>query len=129
MIDERKISEVWENARTVDGVDSSLYRKDPCGAWIARNKYGIRDSKLGWEVDHVIPKALLESLRFSEEEIDDPINLRAMHWQNNASKGDDYPSYISVISAKDLDNVYHEESRKINPTLRADLNNFYHINL
>lgn len=129
MIDERKILEVWENARTVDGVDSSLYRKDPCGAWIARNKYGIRDSKLGWEVDHVIPKALLESLRFSEEEIDDPINLRAMHWQNNASKGDDYPSYISVISAKDLDNVYHEESRKINPTLRADLNNFYHINL
>lgn len=129
MIDERKISEVWENARTVDGVDSSLYRKDPCGAWIARNKYGIRDSKLGWEVDHVIPKALLESLRFSEEEIDDPINLRAMHWQNNVSKGDDYPSYISVISAKDLDNVYHEESRKINPALRADLNNFYHINL
>lgn len=129
MIDERKISEVWENARTVDGVDSSLYRKDPCGAWIARNKYGIRDSKLGWEVDHVIPKALLESLRFSGEEIDDPINLRAMHWQNNASKGDDYPSYISVISAKDLNNVYHEESRKINPKLRADLNNFYHINL
>ena len=129
MIDEKKIADTWENARSVDGVDSSLYRKDPCGAWIARKKYGIRDSKLGWEVDHVIPKAILAPMGFSDDAIDAPINLRAMHWQNNVSKGDDYPSYVSVISAKDLDNVYHEESRKINPALRADLNNFYHINL
>ena len=128
MIDENVIAEVWIRARVVDGVDASLYRKDPCGAWIARNKYGISDSKLGWEVDHVIPKSILEFQGVPEEDIDNPLNLRAMQWQNNVSKADDYPSYISVISAKDLENVYHEDSRTINPKLREELNKLYQLN-
>lgn len=128
MIDENVIAEVWSHARVVSGVDESLYRKDPCGAWIARNKYGIRDSKLGWEVDHVIPKSILQLHGVSEEDMDNPLNLRAMQWQNNVSKADDYPSYISVVSSKDLENVYLEESRKVNLKLREELNKLYHTN-
>ena len=35
---------VWEKGQIVDGFNPDMYRKDPCGAWIAWDKYGIRDN-------------------------------------------------------------------------------------
>lgn len=69
---------VWSKATKVDGFDPAMFRKDPCGAWIVWNKYGLRDNDYGWEIDHVYPKAL-----GGGEEFD---NLRAMNWRNNDSK-------------------------------------------
>ena len=104
------INKVWEKAKTVDGFDPAVFRKDPCGAWMIFNKYGLRDNDYGWEIDHVYPVALGG---------DDNIrNLRAMHWQNNASKADDYPSYLAVVTAENNKNIPSNNSHTVNSSLR-----------
>ena len=92
---EEQIQNVWDRASIVDGYDKSRFRKDACGAWIIRDKYGDTDSLYGWEIDHVVPKSLLRDLGIEEVLMDNPSNLRALQHQNNASKGDDYPSYTA----------------------------------
>ena len=37
----------------MDGYDPTLFRKDACGAWIIRDKYGDSDSIYGWQIDHI----------------------------------------------------------------------------
>lgn len=71
---------IWSKATAVPGFDARLFRKDACGAWIAWNAYGDRNSQHGWEVDHVIPVARGGSDLLS--------NLRPLHWQNNCRKSD-----------------------------------------
>ena len=73
-----QIQRVWNNATIVNGVDSQIWRKDTCGAWIYRYAYGDRQSDYGWEIDHIIPQ--------SKGGSDDFGNLRALHWGNNASR-------------------------------------------
>ena len=41
---------VWEKGQIVDGLNPDMYRKDPCGAWIAWDKYGMQDNMYGWEI-------------------------------------------------------------------------------
>ena len=84
------ITKIWEKALIVEGVDRNFFRKDACGAWIAKEKYGDVSNALGWEIDHVYPIQLGGK--------DDDINLRPMNWQNNRSKSVDYPSYYSAVS-------------------------------
>ena len=48
---------VWEKAQTVDGFNPDMYRKDPCGAWIVWDKYGVQDSIYGWQIDHIYPQS------------------------------------------------------------------------
>ena len=45
---------VWNMASIVPGYDHSQYRRDRCGALIAWEVFGDRDSIYGWEVDHII---------------------------------------------------------------------------
>lgn len=71
---------VWLKATAVPGYDANILRKDACGAWIARNQYGNRDSQHGWEVDHIRPVAFGGG--------DSILNLRPLHWQNNCQKSD-----------------------------------------
>ena len=52
------IQQVWNKAKIVDGYNPEIFRKDPCGAWIIRNKYGATDNPYGWVIDHVYPKFL-----------------------------------------------------------------------
>ncbi len=75
---EEIIQKVWDKSKTVSGYDSTKWGKDECGAWIGRQNYGDRDSKYGWEIDHIKP----ESERGTEE----LSNLRPLQWKNNASK-------------------------------------------
>jgi len=65
------IRAVWEKAKSVDNNDSTLWRKDECGAWIQRTMYGDRSSGYGWEIDHILPQAS-----------DDISNLCPLHWKH-----------------------------------------------
>lgn len=116
---------VWEKAQIVEGFNSDMYRKDPCGAWIAWDKYGVQDSVYGWEVDHIYPKSLLEERGFDEDKINDIRNLRPMQHENNASKSDDYPSYTAVITSEGNKNVYKEMNLTVNKAIRDLLDQIF----
>lgn len=45
-------------------------------------EYG-QESQFGWEIDHIVP--------VSSGGTDELENLQALHWENNASKGELYP--------------------------------------
>ena len=117
MFTDQIIQQVWEKATVVEGFDSKNIRKDACGAWILRSKYGLRDSEFGWEIDHVYPISLGGDDNF--------LNLRAMQWENNVSKGDDYPSYISVVKAEGNKNIAIEGQYAVNVTLKRKLKDLY----
>lgn len=119
MINDSIINEVWEKATKVDGYEPSQFRKDACGAWIIRNHYGLRTSMFGWEVDHVYPQSLGGD--------DNSQNLRAMHWENNKSKGDDYPSYKAVVQSDGNKNVHVDIQFTVNNELQQTLSQLYHI--
>jgi len=71
------IEAVWKKGKIVPGYNSSKVRKDQCGAWIKRDKYGDRNSSYGWEIDHISPG-----------ESDSLYNLRPLQWQNNVATSD-----------------------------------------
>lgn len=116
---------VWEKGQKVSGFNPDMYRKDPCGAWIVWDKYGIQDNLYGWEIDHIYPQFRLEELGFSAEQIDDLRNLRPMQHQNNASKSNDYPSYVAVVTSEGNKNIFKEFSLTVNETLRTLLAQLY----
>ena len=97
MFNEKTIEQVWTLARTVEGFNPDIIRKDACGAWIMKSQYGNRDSIYGWEIDHVYPLSMGGT--------DEMANLRAMQWENNVAKGDDYPVYKSKIQAEGNKNI------------------------
>ena len=114
MITEDIIDLVWNKATVVDEYDPASIRKDACGAWILRNQYGNRGSIFGWEVDHVYPKVL-----GGDDSLD---NLRAMQWENNDSKGSDFPHYIAKVQADGANNVHQEVQYTVNENLASRLN-------
>ncbi len=56
---------------------------DRCGRWIFLSAYGDRQSVVGWEIDHVVPK--------SKGGTDAISNLEPVHWETNARKGSTAP--------------------------------------
>ena len=120
MFDEGIINSVWEKAQKVDNFDPNQFRKHACGAWIIRNHYGQRNSIYGWEIDHVYPQSLGGG--------DDEANLRAMQWENNQSKGEDYPDYKVVVQSDGNKNVHLDGQFTVNEVLRNTLARMYNIN-
>jgi hypothetical protein len=117
----------WKKAKTVAGFDDAKYRQDPCGAWMAFAEYGNQNSIYGWEIDHACPRSLLEQKGFSELEIDNPDNLRAMQWENNKSKNNNYPDYQSVITSHENSNIKETKSLTINEELQNKLKILYNL--
>ena len=118
---------VWEKAQAVEGFNPDLYRKDPCGAWIVWDKYGVQDSIYVLEIDHIYPKAKLKERGFSAEQIDDLRNLRPMQHSNNASKGDDYPSYMCAVTSDGNKNKYYDGPLTVNEATRNVLARLYNL--
>ena len=104
-IDKELLDYLWGRAFPVEGYNQDRYRHDACGAWIERDKYGDRTSPYGWEIDHIYPQSLLKERKVEQNEIDNRGNLRALNWQNNDSKGTDYPSYHAKVRAEGNKNV------------------------
>ena len=124
---EQLIQSVWDRATIVEGYDKSRFRKDACGAWIIRNKYGDYDSLYGWEVDHIVPQAILKEKGYSQKDIDNYNNLRALQHENNASKGDDYPSYTSVVTSDGTENVNVTKFLEVNERKQEILKKLYNL--
>jgi len=74
-----QIDKAWKNAKPIRGEDSAEYRQDPYGNKIRRDSFG-KDSTLGWEVDHIKPKARGGS--------DSTQNLQALKTSVNRDKSD-----------------------------------------
>lgn len=81
MFTEEIIQKVWSKAKDVLNENPNEVRVDKCGARIWRKEYGNRNSEYGWEIDHITP--------VSKGGKDDITNLQALHWENNAAKGDE----------------------------------------
>ena len=113
--DEDIIQQVWNKGLVQKGYDPDSARKDACGAWMLRNQYGNTDSIFGWEIDHVLPK--------TKGGTNDLINLRPMQWQNNRSKGDDYPSYTACVKSNGNENLIVESLFTVNSSLQQQLMN------
>ena len=126
-ISETDIQNAWNRATSVEGYDAARYRKDACGAWIIRNKYGDTDSLYGWVVDHIIPQSLLREKGISESMIDNSLNLRALQHENNASKSDDYPSYTAVVTSEGTENVRIAKFLEVNSKKQEALKKLYNL--
>lgn len=122
--EEQKL-EFWGEINTVDGENEDEVRRDASGAIIHYSDYKNRDSIYGWEIDHIYPRALLEAAGVPEDLINAPANLRAMNWQNNVSKGSDYPRYSTVVKAKGNVNVATKGSRIVNAAKQEELQELY----
>lgn len=85
------INAVWQKATMVVGYNSSLIRKDACGAWIYRSEYGNVNSQYGWEIDHIKPVAKGGLTIIS--------NLQPLQWGNNRHKSDDFPNWSCRIKS------------------------------
>ena len=77
---------VWQKGIIVKGYDPAKYRKDRYDTLIEWNEYGNRNSRFGWEIDHIIPD--------SSDEIE---NLQPLNWRNNIKKSDTVPRIMSGV--------------------------------
>lgn len=107
----------WQHANAVEGYDPNHVRKDVCGAWILWGKYGHDDSPFGWEIDHILPR------RLGGDERD--INLMAIHFLNNVSKKDDYPSFHALITSQDAKNIKTNIVMLVPEWLQQELKKIY----
>lgn len=71
---------IWRKGAIVAGYDQNVFRKDACGAWMRKDRYGDTSSKFGWEIDHKQP--------VSRGGSDDLWNLQPLQWENNRRKSD-----------------------------------------
>lgn len=77
--EESKKITIWNKGKTIPGFDKAIWRTDDYNNTMRYSDYGDRNSKYGWEFDHITPKALGGS--------NNDFNLRPLHHFSNASLG------------------------------------------
>ncbi len=86
--DAKLVKSVWEKGRIVPDKNGqhwspAEWRYDICVKPIKFSEHGNTDSDVGWEIDHIKPK--------SKNGGDELNNLQPLQWENNRTKGDQYP--------------------------------------
>jgi hypothetical protein len=76
---------VWNKGREIPNYDPYVWRMDACWRLMKYSEHGNTDSKFGWEIDHIYPRA-----KGGTSEID---NLQPLNWRTNRRKSDTYPYY------------------------------------
>ena len=71
---------VWEKGLTIQEYSSEILRWDKYATPMKWSDFGNRESKYGWEIDHIKPV-----LYYGNDSLD---NLQPLNWKNNAEKGD-----------------------------------------
>jgi 5-methylcytosine-specific restriction endonuclease McrA len=74
---------VWGKGEIVPGYGANVRRRDRFGGWMQYNEHGNTSSQYGWEIDHIKPVAKGGTDQLS--------NLQPLYWQNNRTKGDNWP--------------------------------------
>lgn len=100
------IDQVWRKGTPITGFDPDIWRQDFAGAWINKECYGKIETKFGWEIDHLKPE--------SKGGTDDLSNLKPLQWENNRKKGDDFPTFKTVVTSEGVVNVNIERSWRVN---------------
>jgi hypothetical protein len=103
MLTLQQIDTVWRRAEEVPNYDPNVWRKDFAGAWIRRDKYGMR-SAFGWTACRKNPRI------GTAVNID---NLMAAHWRNYRMKGANYPTFKSIVTADGNRNVEKVQSWRV----------------
>jgi 5-methylcytosine-specific restriction endonuclease McrA len=78
--DEATIQKVWEKGKIKSGLNPATHRLDAYEALIEWDKYGDREHRYGWEIDHIKP--------ISDGGNNDIDNLQPLQWENNVRKSD-----------------------------------------
>ena len=80
---------VWAKGRIIPNQNGNNFRPeewrhDSSGFPIRYSDHGNTNSEYGWEIDHIKPKA--------GGGTDSIENLQPLQWNNNRTKGDNYPA-------------------------------------
>lgn len=73
---EKTKKKIWNAASKVPGYDELVWRRDRFGLTIKWSHFGNRNSALGWEI--------ARKISLEDGGNDDPKNLYAINWYNNA---------------------------------------------
>lgn len=128
MQDQERFKDVaWQSACIVPEYDADRIRQDACGALIAYIDFNNRESMFGWEIDHIYPIIKLKQLGVSEKLWNNPLNLRALHWKNNCSKGSSYPMYTSAVISFGDTNMEQQNIFWVSDPLQDSLQSLFKI--
>ena len=117
----------WKGARIVDNHDPNIERMDACGAWIHYADFENHESDLGWDIDHVYPISKLRLLKVPRDLWNHVTNIRAMHWKNNQSKANAFPTYITKVQSEGEKNIESERTFYIEESLQYSLRCLFKI--
>ena len=74
---------VWAKGKIIPDYSPDLWRWDACGKPIRYTDHGNTESKYGWEIDHMYPRAYGGKTTLD--------NLQPLQWELNRAKSDKYP--------------------------------------
>lgn len=116
---------MWAKAAIIPEHNPAVIRQDCCGAWIKYDMYGMRDHAYGWEIDHIVPRQILQRLGIDEQLGDAELNLRPINCSNNTAKGSDFPTYTAILTADGEINIENASDFRVNTAVLNELRDLY----